>query len=87
MLQYKTASSMTTIKQIKELTIDIHLLWTLAYLSVTVICVIVCGVSRFTEGMKNITELENLVYKIVAVTETRLVLICVQCDAFCYVGF
>jgi len=32
---------MTTVQQIKEFKIDIHLLWTVAYLSVTVKCVIV----------------------------------------------
>jgi len=39
-LQYKTASSMTTVQQIEKFITDIHLLWTLAYLSVTVKCVI-----------------------------------------------
>jgi hypothetical protein len=44
------------------------------------------GIS-FQSGMKNITDLENLVYKIVAVIETHFILICFPCDEFCYVGF
>jgi len=44
------------------------------------------GVS-FLGGMTNITEIENLVYKIVAVIETHFIVICVPCVALCYVGF
>ena len=87
-LQYKPASSVTTEQQIKEFVIDIHLLWTLAYLSVTVKCVIVGGGGiSLQSGIKNITELENLVYKFLSVIETHFILICVLCVAFCYVGF
>lgn len=49
-------------------------------------CDSVGGIS-FQSGIKNRTELENLVYKIVAVTETHFISICVLCDAFCCVGF
>jgi hypothetical protein len=49
-------------------------------------CDSVRGIS-FQSGMEHITELENFVYKIVAVIETHFILICVLCDAFCYVGF
>jgi hypothetical protein len=45
------------------------------------------GAISFQSGMENITELENLVYKTVAVIETHFILICVLCDAFCCVGF